>query len=420
MGLSVDRLLRGLLNSASERDTTLGGASDIVARGLAAFAATIAILLVSGLRVAEAQQPTRIIEGIVVNATPGGRDVSGQVVTLHRVSATDFDDITTTTDDAGAFRFEGILYDPALSYGVSVRYQEAIYGTDLDLRAGSPAPVVLTVYDATHDDTIISAAASSMLLAAADGSDQTLAALEIVTLANRSDRAYVPGSGVMELLRFGLPPGATDLSLDTQLIGADFVQVDRGFALLASVPPGEHEIMFSYRFPYDASQFTLRKSYRYGADSLRILAPDEVVSISSDTLGPPGPEIIGERQYQVIKAEGLTRGATVALKLEGLPVASAGQRLGNRIRDIKFEYAAFIGLIVLMLGLLAYGGIRRSGRSRLVEPVSTDPDERVVIHRMIDDLSRSYETGSLSEADYRQRLSVLNSRLTALRRTGPG
>ena len=331
---------------------------------LTVLAASALLVIVAssgaGIGTADAQSALRTVEGTVKNGTVEGEDVAGHLVMLHRVGVSRMEDISTTTDESGAFRFDEVEYDPELRYGVSIRYQDAVYGTDLDISDGSPNHVELTVYDATHDDTIVSAASASLLLASADGSDQTVGALEIIRLANRSDRAYVPGSGVMELLRFGLPPGATDLTLDTFLIGADYVQVDRGFALLASVPPGEHEVMFSYRFPYESEQFALSKTYRYGAEKLRILAPEEVLSISSDMLGSPEPVQIGERQYQVIEAEGLERGASISLNLDGLPLTTAGQRISSRFGDIRFEYAAPVALVLLMGALLVYGVMRRS------------------------------------------------------------
>lgn len=362
----------------------------------------------------EAQMESRTVEGVVVSGTAGESDMFGQVVTLHRVTAVGFDDITTLTDDTGAFRFENIEYDPSTRYGVSVRYQDAIYGTDLDMSTGSPPPVTLTVYEATQDDSIVSAGGASLLLAAADASDQTLAALEIITLVNRSDMAYVPGTGVMELLRFGLPQEATELSLDTRLIGADFIQVDRGFALLASVPPGEHEIMFSYRFPYPGETFTLDKSYRYGAESLRILAPEEVVSISVEGLGEPERVMIGERHYRVLTAEELSRGQSLSLVLDELPTPSVVDSVENSLSSVRFQYAAPVALGVLMVALLAYGAIWKTTGQRRESPISETYSERAVIFRMISDLTNTYESGDISDEEYRQRLLVLNERLTAL------
>ena len=388
---------------------------------LVALAAALSLALIAIPGPVQAQSQLRTVEGVIRNATAGGGDVSDQTVTLHRVTSAGFDDLTTISDESGGFSFVDIEYDPAVSYGVSVRFQDAIYGTDLDLLNGSPEAVMLTVYDSTSDDGIVSTGSASLLIADADSSDQTVSALEIVRLVNRSDRTYVPGEGVMELLRFGLPLGATDLVLETALIGADFVQVDRGFALLASVQPGEHEVMFSYRFPYQSTQLDLEKTYRYGADNVRILAPKEVVSISSATLGEPSPVTIGERQYQVVESEGLTRGATVSISLDGLPMASTGERINSRLPAIRFEYAGPVGLVVLMIGLLVYGAMWRTDRvanrsapEAAYESAESDQDDGMIIRQMIDELTASYEAGVLPESDYRQRLRVLNTRLTAL------
>ena len=321
----------------------------------------------------QAQAPptqTRTVSGAITNATANGGSVSDVTVTLHRVSDAGFDNLTATTDDGGAFIFTGVEYDPNLAYGVSVRYDDTIYGTDLDLSNGSADDVRLTVYDGTSDDAVVSTGVASLLLADADPSDQTMAALEIVHLVNRSDKAYVPGDGVMELLRFGLPPGATGLTLDTRLIGADFVQVDRGFALMASVPPGEHEIMYSYRFPYESAEFTLEKTYRYGGDSVRVLAPEEVASISAPPLGEPARTLIGERQYTVIEGGNLERERRVSIELGDLPTASAARRAVGGLDGVRFEYAAPAALILLMVALLVYGAVWRTDAGRETAPES--------------------------------------------------
>ena len=356
-----------------------------LAARLAALAASMFIFIFIGAAalgmtgLARAQETAaaaeRVVEGVIVNGTAGadGASAGGQTVTLHRVGADGIQDLSAESDPDGAFRFE-FEYDPDLAYGVSVRYQDAVYGTDLDLSDGSPDPVELTVYESTSDDGVIRARSASILLAAADPVDQTVAALEIVRLVNDTDTAYVPGEGVMELLRFGLPAGATGLTLDTRLIGADFIQVDRGFALLASVPPGEYDVMFSYRFPYESDEFTLSKTYRYGADSLRALAAEEVMSIESAELGEPKTERIGERQYRILEAEGFTRGAAVSIRLSGLPAPDAVDRVGASVDGIRFEYAAPAALALLMGGLLIYGAIWRSGaRSAAAQPAASAP-----------------------------------------------
>ena len=337
---------------------------------------TIGALFISALvfglgnpHVAWAQEPSLIIEGQITNGTAGGGGVGGVTVVLHQESAAAHDDLETITDADGRFRFDGIV-DPTKVYGVSVRYQGALYGRDLDLSAGSPPPVLLTVYDAMDDDDVLSASSASVLFAGVDKSAQTVSALEIVKIVNISDRTYVPGPEPMRLLRFGLPPGARGLRVDSFLPGADFVQVDRGFALLGSVPPGEHEVMYTYEFPYSGSAATITKSLNYGAEHLRVLAPEGAMKLSSDDLGATSSVTIGERSYQLLEATGLAPGERITLELEGLPHPSLGERVSQSIEGARFEYAAPVALGLLMAGLIGYALWRRASERRRAAELS--------------------------------------------------
>ena len=250
--------------------------------------AAVALVLLAAWAVAavpaHAQGATFSVEGRVENGTSGGA-AAGVEVVLHTVRSTVRTDEPTLTDEEGAFRFDDVPLDPAAAYGVSVVYQGALYGMDLDTSAGAPEPVTLTIYESTHDDGAVRAILASVLFASADREEQTVAALEIVRIVNESNQTYVPGPEPMNLLRFGLPPDARNLEVDSTLPDADFAQVDRGFALLASVPPGEHEVLYSYSFPYSGGSAEFTKSLLYGAEHLRVLSPEGELSLSSGTLG---------------------------------------------------------------------------------------------------------------------------------------
>jgi hypothetical protein len=302
------------------------------------------------------------IEGQVVNATPDGGSVEGTVVVLHREAPSVHDHVETLVDSDGQFGFEAIEVDDQATYGVSVTYQGALFGVDLDLTAGDPAPVTLTVYDAMQGDEVLSVSSASLLFAQTDVPSQRVVVLEIVKIVNRSDRAYAPGPEPMDLLRFGLPPGAQGLSVDTQLAGADFIQVDRGFALVATVPPGEYEVLFRYSFPYSGTEATVIKSFRYGAEHLRVLAPEGLMQLSSPDLDGPETVDIGGRRYGLLQATGLPRGASVSLELTGLTVSTLADRIGDRIGGTRFEYVAPIGLGVFMAMLIAYALVSRLRR----------------------------------------------------------
>ena len=366
-----------------------------------------------------AQENTFSFEGQVVNGTQGGGSVAGVTVLLHREGAAGVTTVDTTTDELGRFRFDGIVFDPAAAYGVSVRYQGALYGVGLDLSA-VPIPFVsLTVFDAASSEDALTVSSASLLFAGADKSARTVSALKIVTITNTTDRTYVPGPEPMELLRFGLPPGSRALQVETGLLGADVVQVDRGFALLASVPPGDHEVMYSYDVPYSGTQTELSESFRYGATNLRVLVPADLATLSSAQLEGPEDVTIGTRAYQLIEAAELPRGARISLVLRGLPEPSLGDRLGRGLRGIHFEFAAPVGLGLIMVSVMGYALWRRSDGRRMAPSESRTAAseverERRVIARMIAEIERSFEAGDLTENECQQRLNVLRSRLASL------
>ena len=386
------------------------------------LAALIALASFTGLQTAYSQGPTVSIQGLVLNGTPGSASsVAGLTVTLHADGGTKHDHSETLVEVDGRFLIDEITYDPTVVYGISVRYQDALYGEDIDLSVDAPPKVLITIYDATDSLDVLSTDSTSILFAAADSDTQTISALEIVRISNESAYTYVPGTEPMNLLRFGLPDGYSDLRVDTRLIGADIVEVDRGFAVLSSVPPGAHDLMFTYEFPYSGTQFTFEKTMRFGADALRILSPAKVLSLSSPELGPVSTVAIGERDYQLIEATNIENGARISVVLGGLPKQTTRQRLTGSFDGLKLEYAGPIGLAVLLGILVALALVRRGRRSELVsagahEMVGGDTSqlERDALRDMITDLEGDFRSGSVNGEEYRRRRRVLETRLASL------
>ena len=294
----------------------------------------------------------------MVNGTDG-IGVEGLTVVLHENRTTGRSERTAKSGADGGFRFD-VSYDSEVAYGVSVTRLGALYGANLDLSGGSPEPVSLTVYDATSDDSLLQVGASSLLISSVDGASETVWALEIVQVLNESDLAYIPGPDPMSLLRFGLPKGARELQVDTSLLAADVLQVDRGFALTAAVPPGQHDVMFAYNFPYSGDETFFDKTLRYGASNVRVLAPVELADLAVD--GLDGQRVsIGGREYTVYEGDDVPRGAVLSVALGGLPRASLSDRVGQRLKSLRLEYLAPAALGVILAAILGFAVWRRRG-----------------------------------------------------------
>ncbi|MBC7810845.1 MAG: c-type cytochrome, partial [Burkholderiales bacterium] len=101
------------------------------------------------------------ITGTVSNGTSGGEVSAELTVTLHQVDS-DFNDETleTTIDADGAFTFEDVSLDPALTYVVVATYRERNFVSDIvqpDAEAMSAGMLELpvTIYELTEDPAVI-------------------------------------------------------------------------------------------------------------------------------------------------------------------------------------------------------------------------------------------------------------------------
>ncbi len=360
-------------------------------------------MVVAGAAAAQEQPTTIVVEGSVLDGTAGGHVGPGLPVFLVS-SAGPERELQAATDEDGKFRFDTPPPPTGERLGVSIQYQGAVYGAIVQVVQGLTLPMTITVYDSSDDESLIEASSASLLFARADRATQTLWALEIVKLVNDNDQTYVPGPGPMQLLRFGLPPGADDLSVDTGLIGADVLQVDRGFAITAPVPPGEHEVMYAYSIPYEGSEMDFTKSLPYGAAGLRILVPEEVAGLSSSA-GETERVTIGDRPYRLLSGTDLPRGAKVPFELISLPQASLGDRALQGVRWVRLEYAAVVGLGLVMASLIAFALVRRGpGESA----------ERVHLVRVIASLDPAFEAGEIGRSEYERARGALTASLTSL------
>ena len=380
---------------------------------LAALAALLAPAVV-----AQESPPARTVEGRLVNGTAGGPVPAGATVVLHEESATRHEHREAVTDADGGFRFEGIVVEPDTVYGVSVTYGEAVYGVDLDLSV-QPEPVELTVYEPVRDDSFLEVPTASVLFAQVDKATQTLWALEIVSITNDTDRTYVPGPEPMQILRFGLPAGAEGLTVDTRLLQPSVIQVDRGFGLFASVPPGEHEVMYAYRFPYSGSEVEFSRSFRYGAERLRVLAPRDVADLYAGALGSSETVVIGEQHYNVLSMAGVARDDRVSVTLRNLPTSSFVDGARRRVEDLPWQLAAPALLAVLLGGVIVVALRRRDRRApadaapEAVPPSRTEYEELLLT---LVSLERRFEDGEIGDADYDRRRAALAARLAAASR----
>ncbi len=353
------------------------------------------------------------VHGKLVNSTAGGPIPAGVSIAFHseQIGASP-GMIHSVTGKDGSFLFSGIEVHDDTLYGISAIYDGATYAKWIDLKDSSP--VEIKVYNSSDSDDIVTGFNASILFTAADPITRYLSIMEMITLTNETDLTYVPGSEPMDLLRFGLPIDAEGLVVDTGIPGADWLQVDRGFALIASLPPGRHDLMFTYRVPYSGSSFSYQKTWRYGAESLRIVVPKGMSNINIDIDHEIRVLDIDNQKYDVVESVGLERGKAMSLELMDLSVPTFSQSFIRNFRSVRYEYVGPASLFVVLLSAAVFGISKTLRLRRRSKGWFSGSGEQEVIQDMIVELEADLQEGNVSFNEHRRRLEILRRRLSSI------
>ena len=307
------------------------------------------------------------VSGTLVNGTAGGPLPAGVPTLLHLFGA-DSGSVNTLeaiTDGDGSFSFDAVQRPPP---GASIALVAAYGGTRYS-RVLSPADLsqalTLTVYEPTQNIGVVSTTEQSIIVAGIDVGNRRITAVQLFTLENRTDTTLVPDLSVAPLigqfsfLRFSMPPEASDLNVSTDLVGGEVIPVGTGFAITAPVPPGRHQVSFTFSFPYADDSVAWRDNTLQGAESFRLLIPSEFGNVGVGGLPALEAVTVGSITYGLWGQDAIAPGEGVDLTLSGLPQPSWITRLGHPLREVRFWYLALPVLVgIVLAGLLVWGTLR--------------------------------------------------------------
>ena len=266
------------------------------------------------------------ISGQLLNGTNANVPLPGQSVTLQMAQGSNAQDLTTVTTDAqGSFSFANLSTDKTISYAVFARYQGAQYLSSVITLNNNPTQQVnLTVYEATQSTGKLAIVNATALFHEPDIPNKTITVSEAFSFKNLDTHTYVGAlnaeqKGKPNALLFSLPADVKNINLQQGFSGYNVIQVDRGFATDAALPPGTSEFAFSFDMPYTASIYDFTYETFLPTVSLAFFVPPDIHA-SSHVLTSQGIVNTGdnERPYNLLKATGLPSQRNVDLHLEGL------------------------------------------------------------------------------------------------------
>ena len=382
---------------------------------LASLALALSIALY-GLGRVDAQEPLTVT-GTVINGTAGAA-LPTQVQVLALVTGAEGGVLSTslaTAGDEGRFELANLPAVADARYALAINHSGALYTRAFSLEELSD-DIVLNIYETTTDATVVRVTHHLSVVASVDPTEREVTLVDFVTLVNDSDRTLQPDLSVpaqMSFLRFSLPPLAETLALQSDMPGGDIVSVGTGFAVTSQVTPGQHNVEFSYKIPYQGDSLTYRQAFHQGADIFQVLVPDRLRGLDVSPLQRVASPNLDGTVYDAWEARDLSRSEEVMVTLSSLPQPGMLVRLekwaGN---GVLWQVAIPAILGVVLAGLLVWGGLRpSSGRHPSPAPTSTATarDNYTLINE-IAALDDSYSRGDLDDAEYHSTRQTLKGR----------
>lgn len=366
------------------------------------------------LPVASAQSPPDSILGKVTNGTDGGVlpvDLQVILMSIDLASNQIIEQETTGVDEDGIFSFSNLISGPGLSYRVVVN--AGTYTPSVDMaEVENWDNVRLNIYDETKSLDEITISSYVMMVPTIDARSRQAGVLTVINVNNFGDQVWIPDltdpnlTG-LDLLRFNLPEGFSDLAVESELPSGNVLEIDTGFALTNPIPPGESAILISYILPYEGDQIDFNLKLPYGADQVRMLLPDEAGTIDAEGFGIAESVVVAESVFNQYEGSDYAIGTELNATFKGLPQPTILQSTSD-----FFNGRSYLIVIIWIVGvaLLAILGYAMYSSRKKANLTSEDDDElatRADVVAEIAALDEDYEAKNIDKDEYEARRDEL-------------
>ena len=316
--------------------------------------------------------------------------------------------VETVTGIDGTFALEVVEVSEPRFYRVVV--DDGIYTPYVDvLPDNAEEDITLTVYDSTTSLDEISVITYSIVIPVIDGSTGVLGVLAAVNLVNSGDTVYLadltdPALTGFKLLRFNLPEGYQELTVESDLPSGNVMEISTGFAISNPVPPGEYNMVISYTATFDDGEFAYPFRLPFGAVSVSILIPEDNGTVSVLGLQQTDTVTIGDERYVKYEGTNYERSSELDIVITGLPKPDLQSQVLDFFESVQFRIAIIVSVALAMIAIVAYVII--ASRRHQVASVSNvmqssgESDTRSTIVAAIAELDEMHELGKIDDHEY--------------------
>lgn len=354
------------------------------------------------------------IKGVVVNGTEGGvvpADFTVKLFSVDEEANQIIEQVTTTVGADGTFSFGNLISGPGVTFRVVADAGD--YTPSVDLSGVEDwTNVRLTIYDQTTSLEDITVSSYVMMIPTIDARSRQAGILTVINVNNNGDRVWVPDLGDptltgFDLLRFNLPDGYSDLSVESELPSGNILETDTGFAMTNPIAPGGAAILISYIIEYEGDGFDFTLKLPYGADQIRVLLPDGGGSIAAEGFGSVESVVVANDVYNSVEGVDYAAGGEIVISFAGMPQPTPLQTLTDFFQGRTYVFVIIWVVGIALLGILGYAMYSSRKNAGLSSQDDDEMASRADIVVEIAALDEEFEEGKIEENAYNDRRDEL-------------
>ena len=258
------------------------------------------------------------LKGTIINGTIPNIIYEYQISLMStQNSSTELIEIDSKTTSSN-FEFSKINIDESFTYFLMITHQEIptiVFLEEID----DQYEVDIVVHDRAFTPEDISIIDYSIMIPHLSPESDVVSILGLISFENIGNKTFYadlsdPNLSGLNLLRFSLPENFENLSVDSDLPPGNVMQIPTGFALSNPVPPGQHQILYSYSMPRNTTSINYTIRLPFGAKKFKLLAPEKTDINKNEILTNELTEV-DEKIYEVLSGNNIKNGEIINIQI---------------------------------------------------------------------------------------------------------
>ena len=295
------------------------------------------------------------------------------------------------------FKVSNFKIDESFTYFLMISHEEIPTIVFLE-EIEDQYEIEIVVYDREFIPENISVIDYSIMIPHLSPDSNVISILGLISFENTGNKTFYadlsdPNLSGLNLLRFSLPENFENLSVDSDLPPGNVMQIPTGFALSNPVPPGQHQILYSYSMPRNTTELNYSVRLPFGAKKFKLLAPEKT-ELNNEILIKETTKV-DEKKYEVLSGDEIKKGEVLNIEINKIATPSIFSKFSYFVE--KNTISVLIGstsaLILFILGVFAVY------KNSLNKKNSTNNIDDVLILKIID-LDERFKKNNINEEEY--------------------